>query len=117
MDEGRSRSGASWRWPARPRPRRRRCWWGGRGRRRCGRRAAPTWSPRWTRRPSALIVERIRARFPDDAIVAEEFSGGAVGRGRSWIVDPLDGTVNYVHGHPFACVSVAFADERGPAAG
>jgi myo-inositol-1(or 4)-monophosphatase len=63
------------------------------------------------------IVERIRARFPDDPIVAEESSGGAVGRGRSWIVDPLDGTVNYVHGHPFACVSVAFADERGPAAG
>jgi myo-inositol-1(or 4)-monophosphatase len=63
------------------------------------------------------IVERIRAAFPDDAVVAEEFAAAVRSEGRRWIVDPLDGTVNYVHGHPFACVSIAFADAEGPAAG
>ena len=56
----------------------------------------------------ALILEAIRARFPDDAILAEEtgehraIAGEAPtsGRGRVWIVDPLDGTVNYANGIP-----------------
>jgi myo-inositol-1(or 4)-monophosphatase len=63
------------------------------------------------------IVHRIRAHFPGDGIIAEESAANAAASGRRWIIDPLDGTINYVHGHPFACVSVAFADERGPAAG
>ena len=63
------------------------------------------------------IVERIRRVFPTDAIIAEEFSADALRGERSWIIDPLDGTVNYVHGHPFACVSIAFADAAGPAVG
>ncbi len=64
-----------------------------------------------------LIAGRIRARFPADAVVGEELSAGAARRGRGWIVDPIDGTTNFVHGHPFVCVSVALADERGPAVG
>jgi myo-inositol-1(or 4)-monophosphatase len=63
------------------------------------------------------IVARIRAAFPGDAVVAEEFSGTAALGRRSWIIDPIDGTVNYVHGHPFTCVSIAFHDEEGPAVG
>lgn len=63
------------------------------------------------------IVARIRASFPDDVIVAEEFSATAAQGRRSWIIDPVDGTVNYVHGHPFTCVSIAFVDEEGPAVG
>jgi myo-inositol-1(or 4)-monophosphatase len=55
----------------------------------------------------------IRDAFPDDAFVAEEFSATVASRGRRWIVDPIDGTANFVHGHPFACVSIAFADETG----
>jgi myo-inositol-1(or 4)-monophosphatase len=62
------------------------------------------------------IGARIGATFPDDLLIAEEFAGSATGAGRRWIVDPLDGTVNFVHGHPFACVSIAFADGEGPAA-
>lgn len=62
------------------------------------------------------ILARIRRSFPDDAVVAEE-SGGEGGEGRRWIVDPIDGTVNFIHGHPFTCVSIAFADAEGPAAG
>lgn len=61
------------------------------------------------------IRRRIEAAHPEDAFVAEEFSDGAVASGRRWIVDPLDGTVNFVHGHPFACVSIALVDDEGPA--
>ncbi|MQA91651.1 MAG: inositol monophosphatase [Gemmatimonas sp.] len=63
------------------------------------------------------IAARIRATFPDDAIVAEEFSGEARSAGRRWVVDPIDGTMNFVHGHPFACISIAFVDDDNPAVG
>ena len=63
------------------------------------------------------ITARIRRHFPGDTVVAEEFAGSVQVAGRSWIVDPVDGTANYVHGHPFACVSIAFHDEAGPAVG
>jgi myo-inositol-1(or 4)-monophosphatase len=63
------------------------------------------------------IASRIREAFPQDAFVAEEFSGTERPGGRRWIVDPVDGTMNYVHGHPFACVSIALVDDRGPVLG
>jgi myo-inositol-1(or 4)-monophosphatase len=65
----------------------------------------------------AAILRRIHAYFPKDRIVAEETASAAVDGGRRWIVDPLDGTVNFVHGHPFVCVSIAFADDDGAAVG
>lgn len=64
-----------------------------------------------------LILERLRHHFPADAVVAEESAAAAVGTGRTWIIDPLDGTANFVHGHPFACVSIALVDGEGPAVG
>ena len=64
-----------------------------------------------------LIVERIRARFPGDAIVAEESAAAAVLAGRRWVIDPVDGTTNFVHGHPFVAVSIALVDDAGPAVG
>lgn len=65
-----------------------------------------------------VIVGIIQDAFPDDVIIAEESRANATGgHRRRWIVDPVDGTVNYVHGHPFACVSIAFADAGGPAVG
>jgi myo-inositol-1(or 4)-monophosphatase len=58
-------------------------------------------------RAEALVVERLLAAFPDDAILAEE-RGAQPGRsGRRWIVDPLDGTTNYAHGVPIFAVSIA----------
>jgi myo-inositol-1(or 4)-monophosphatase len=62
------------------------------------------------------VTHIIRARFPEDAIVGEELSAAHVHAGRRWYVDPIDGTTNFIHGHPFACVSIAFADGDGPAA-
>lgn len=53
------------------------------------------------------IVDTIRRRWPDHAIVTEE-GGRAEGAGdHTWFVDPLDGTVNYFYGLPYYCVSVA----------
>ena len=58
----------------------------------------------------ALIAQRITARFPDDAILGEEAVRRPGRSGRVWIVDPLDGTVNFVHQHPMFCVSIALAE-------
>lgn len=62
------------------------------------------------------VAAIIRDRFPGDAIVGEELSSERVHAGRRWYVDPIDGTTNFIHGHPFACVSIAFADDDGLAA-
>ena len=68
-------------------------------------------------RAEQAIIACIRRHFPDDAIVAEESAACVHATGRRWIVDPIDGTTNFVHRHPFVAVSIAFADEDGPAAG
>jgi myo-inositol-1(or 4)-monophosphatase len=52
------------------------------------------------------IVEMLHAAYPDHAILAEE--GGATGRSDYvWIIDPLDGTTNFLHGFPQFAVSIA----------
>lgn len=51
-----------------------------------------------------LVVRRIPAA---DDLLAEEGSGRVTGAARCWVVDPLDGTVNYLHGIPFWAVSIA----------
>ena len=55
----------------------------------------------------ATIVERLAAARPDDAVLAEEGTVHDGGSGVRWIVDPLDGTMNYVYGYPAFCSSVA----------
>lgn len=62
------------------------------------------------------VAEVIRSRFPHDRVVGEELSSHRVHSGRRWYVDPIDGTTNFIHGHPFVCVSIGFADEDGLAA-
>lgn len=64
------------------------------------------------RESEARIVAAIRARFPKDAFLGEEGGthggGGGGGAGaRTWIIDPLDGTSNFVSGFPLWCVSIA----------
>jgi myo-inositol-1(or 4)-monophosphatase len=73
----------------------------------------------------ALILDAIRARHPADAILAEETGehrakageSPTSGRGRVWIVDPLDGTVNYANGLPMFCVSIALVVDGVPTVG
>jgi myo-inositol-1(or 4)-monophosphatase len=47
----------------------------------------------------------------EDDILAEEGSSRERGAARRWVVDPLDGTVNFLHGLPFWCVSIAVVEE------
>jgi len=62
------------------------------------------------------IIAAIREHFPDHAILTEE-SGQLPGSGEyTWIIDPLDGTVNFWHGLPFFCVSIACYHNNGRAA-
>lgn len=56
-----------------------------------------------------LVVERLRARFPSHAIVAEEGGGQETSSEYRWYVDPLDGTTNFAHGFPAFCVSLGLA--------
>ncbi len=57
-----------------------------------------------------VIIETLLGAYPDHGIWAEE-SGRQEGRGRDkafvWIIDPLDGTTNFIHGFPVYCVSIA----------
>lgn len=53
-----------------------------------------------------LIIQRLRERFPDHAIVAEEGGGHSSHSGYRWYIDPLDGTTNFAHTFPMFCVSM-----------
>ncbi|HUR48883.1 MAG TPA: inositol monophosphatase family protein [Acidimicrobiales bacterium] len=64
-----------------------------------------------------LIVGLIAESFPDDGIVGEEGASTEGTSGRRWIVDPLDGTTNFVYGFDAFCVSVGVEDESGPFVG
>ena len=59
------------------------------------------------REAETVIVEMIRDERPDDRILAEEGGGDTDATGRRWVIDPLDGTVNFVHGIPQVGVSIA----------
>ncbi|UXI81796.1 inositol monophosphatase [Streptomyces vinaceusdrappus] len=61
----------------------------------------------------AAITGWLRRHRPDDGVLAEEGSDEAGKSGLRWVVDPLDGTVNYLRGHTFWGVSVACEQWRG----
>ena len=70
------------------------------------------------REVDALVVARIRQRFPEDGILTEE--GGPAGveaSQRVWILDPLDGTRNYIAAYPFYSVSLALVVNGRPEVG
>lgn len=62
------------------------------------------------------IVATLASERPDDAIVAEE-GGGDDHDGRHWLIDPLDGTVNFIRGIPQISVSIALWDGSEPLIG
>lgn len=85
----------------------------------------------------ALVLRAIRRRYPGDGFLGEEggprpaepdgrraggpgnfavTSGGGsgLGAGRTWVVDPLDGTVNFANGIPFFCFSLALVEDGHP---
>lgn len=60
----------------------------------------------------ALILSAIGKRFPDHHFLAEESLHEVETDDFRWIIDPLDGTTNYIHGFPFSAVSIALQYKR-----
>lgn len=60
----------------------------------------------------AKIIDIIKSRYPDHAILAEESGGSERSVEYKWVIDPLDGTVNFLHGVPVFCVTIA-VEHRG----
>jgi myo-inositol-1(or 4)-monophosphatase len=66
-------------------------------------------------RSQALIEKTLRQAFPEVALLGEEGVVGDEGAECRWVVDPIDGTVNFAYGIPHACVSIAL-QQRAPSA-
>ena len=60
-----------------------------------------------------MITRFVRERRPDDGILAEEGTIGAATSGLTWVIDPLDGTVNFLFCIPVWCVSIGIEDASG----
>ncbi len=65
----------------------------------------------------AVILDLIRARFPDHAILAEEGGGNEASGDYTWVVDPLDGTTNYAHHVPVFSTSIGVLERNQPIIG
>jgi myo-inositol-1(or 4)-monophosphatase len=59
-----------------------------------------------------LITKMLLKQFPDHAVIGEEGSAGSAEAEYQWIIDPIDGTVNFFYGIPHFCISIAL-QERG----
>ena len=57
------------------------------------------------------IVDQLLTRYPSDGILGEEGTEVASTSGRTWVIDPLDGTVNYLYGLPHWAVSIGLRDD------
>jgi histidinol phosphatase-like enzyme (inositol monophosphatase family) len=64
-----------------------------------------------------FLREQLADRFGDDAVVGEEEADTAGTSGRTWIIDPIDGTKAFTHGVPLYCNLLALEDEAGGAIG
>lgn len=61
----------------------------------------------------AAIVQSLKSQFPEHGFLGEEsLNDRSSEAGAFWIIDPLDGTTNYVHGFPYYCVSIALCVDR-----
>jgi myo-inositol-1(or 4)-monophosphatase len=76
---------------------------------------AQDWVSAADRDTETLIRERLLAAFPQDGFLGEEHGGAQ--SGPMWIVDPIDGTINFVHGARYWCISIAFWDGTQPVVG
>lgn len=63
-----------------------------------------------------LARAAIADAFPDDGFIGEEFGGGAVASGFTWLIDPIDGTVNFARKLGYYCVSLALLVDGTPVA-
>jgi myo-inositol-1(or 4)-monophosphatase len=63
-------------------------------------------------RSQELITKLLLAKFPDHAILGEEGSAQNISSEFEWVVDPIDGTVNYFYGIPHFCISIALRQKN-----
>lgn len=64
-----------------------------------------------------LLVDALTAARPDDGLLGEEGAGSTGTSGYRWVIDPIDGTVNYLYGIPQWAVSLGFEDASGSLVG
>lgn len=72
---------------------------------------------KWDGLSEQAITRTIRSARPDDGIIGEEGTDVGSTSGISWLVDPIDGTTNFMYGVSGYAVSIAAVDESGPMAG
>jgi myo-inositol-1(or 4)-monophosphatase len=65
----------------------------------------------------ALLRAELLGRFPGDGFLGEEGAPESSRTGWLWVADPVDGTINFAHGHPYAAVSLALLKDGEPIAG
>lgn len=63
-----------------------------------------------------LLRARIAAAFPDDAVIGEELGGSPAATGCTWLIDPVDGTVNFARRLNYFCISLALLENGEPVA-
>ena len=65
----------------------------------------------------AYVLEQLRRCRPDDGILGEEGASVTGTSGRMWVIDPVDGTYNFLHGSTYWCSAIALKDSSGRVAG
>ncbi|MET4094966.1 inositol monophosphatase family protein [Arthrobacter sp. UYCu712] len=61
----------------------------------------------------AYVLEQLQRCRPDDGILGEEGASVAGHSGRTWVIDPVDGTYNFLHGSTYWCSAIALKDSSG----
>jgi myo-inositol-1(or 4)-monophosphatase len=64
-----------------------------------------------------MLVNALKEILPDSGFITEEDTDSTEGARFNWIIDPLDGTTNFIHGVPLYCVSVALMEDKEIVAG
>lgn len=64
-----------------------------------------------------FLQTRLLALLPESCIIGEEQTNEPLGDGLTWIIDPIDGTTNFIHGYRFSSISVALLKDRTPIVG
>jgi myo-inositol-1(or 4)-monophosphatase len=64
-------------------------------------------------RSQKLIEKQLALKFPDISVLGEEGNTGAQESEYRWVIDPIDGTVNFTYTIPHACVSIALQERKG----
>lgn len=69
------------------------------------------------KKSESIIIGAVREKFPDHHIMAEESANDGLQSGYTWVIDPVDGTTNFIHGFPFVAVSIAVCFDKKPVLG